>query len=82
MTWQRDGQAVTLRLTHDMQRKVNRRPDSLAYDLKIRAAEPVEFTVRLRLPWWLSGATRLSINGEPVAVNAGPSQYIEIHRVE
>jgi DUF1680 family protein len=81
LTWQRDGQAVTLRLTHDMQRKVDRRPDSLAYDLKIQAAQPVEFTLRLRLPWWVSGDAQLSINGEPVAVDAGPSQYIEIRRV-
>ena len=67
LTWQRDGQTMTLRLTHDAPVESHRRPESWAYDLRVQAAQPVECTIRLRLPWWLSGKAQISLNGEPIS---------------
>jgi DUF1680 family protein len=78
--WNWGGQPVSLRLTHDPQLKVNRRPDSLAYDLRVQAQQPVEFSLRLRLPWWLNGKAEISLNGQALPVESGPSSYVEIRR--
>lgn len=80
LTWARDGQPMTLRLTQDAQLQSRRRPASWAYDLHVQAAQPVECTLRLRLPWWLSGKAQISLNGEPIAVEGAPSSYVEIRR--
>ncbi len=80
LTWQQDGQPVVLRLTQDAQLKSHHRPDSLAFDLKVHADQPVEFSLRLRLPWWLSDRAQITLNGEPLAVAQGPSSYVEIRR--
>jgi hypothetical protein len=34
----------------------------------------------LRLPWWLSGKPEITLNGEPLVVQSGPSSYVEIQR--
>jgi uncharacterized protein len=78
--WQRDGNNVTLRLTQDHQLQSHHRPENLAYDLLVQANQPVEFTMRLRLPWWLSGIPEITLNGEPLGVKSGPSSYVEIQR--
>ena len=80
-TWQQDGKNVTLHLTQDHQLQSHRRPESLAYDLLVQVDQPMEFTLRLRLPWWLSGKPEITLNGEPLAVEGGPSSYVEIQRV-
>jgi DUF1680 family protein len=79
-TWQRDGINVTLRLTQDHQLQSHHRPETLAHDLFVQADQPVEFTVRLRLPWWVSGKAELTLNSEPLVVKSGPSSYVEIQR--
>lgn len=80
LTWQQDGQQVTLRLTEDAQRNAPHRPHSLAYQLHVQASQPVEFSIRLRLPWWVDGAAQLRLNGEVLPVTSGPSNYVEIRR--
>ena len=71
---------MTLRLTQDPQLKLHHRPESLAYDLRVQAAQPIECTLRLRLPWWLSSTAQVSLNGEPLSVASEPSSYVEIRR--
>jgi uncharacterized protein len=80
LAWQQDGQAATLRLAHEPQLESQRRPASLAYRLSVQCAQPMEFSLRLRLPWWLSDRAEISINGEPLAVDQDPSSYVEIRR--
>jgi uncharacterized protein len=80
LAWQQDGQAVSLRLAHDPQLASPRRPASLAYTLSVQCAQAMEFSLRLRLPWWLSDRAQISINGEPLAVDQDPSSYVEIRR--
>jgi len=46
-----------------------------------RAAQPAEATLHLRVPDWLSGPVKLSVNGRPQAVTAAPSSYLSVIRV-
>jgi uncharacterized protein len=48
-------------------RELPRRPQSQQMLLKIQAGHPVDFTLRLRRPWWLKGALQVSVNGQPAA---------------
>jgi uncharacterized protein len=79
-SWQRDNKNVTLRLTQDHQLQSHHRPENLAYDLFVQADQPVEFTLRLRLPWWLSGKADIKLNGTPLLIENGPSSFVEIQR--
>ena len=79
--WQRDGINITLHLSQDRQLQSHHRPENLAYNILVHADQPVEFTVRLRLPWWLSQKAEIVLNGEPLSVNSGPSSYVEIQRI-
>ena len=74
LAWQQDGVPVTVRLTHDAQLKSHHRPDSLAYTVRVQAATPVEFSLRLRIPWWVSDTAQVTVNGEQLAASAEPSQ--------
>lgn len=71
--WQTAGSQVALRLSEDTQEEAIRRPRSQAYRLAIQAEPPVEFTLRLRLPGWLSGPAVLTLNGaaRPLEVREG-----------
>ena len=81
LAWERDGVPVTVRLAHDAQLKAHHRPDSLAYTIHVQAAAPVEFSLRLRIPWWVSDTAQVALNGEQLAAGAEPSRYVEIRRV-
>ncbi len=57
------------------------RPDRFIYRLTVACSRESEFTLKLRLPWWLNGAAEISVNG---AAEAGPfhsSSYYELKRV-
>lgn len=47
----------------------------------VRADRPVETTLHLRVPGWLSGPVALSINGRPQPATATPSGYLAVKRV-
>ena len=77
-TWQRDGRNVRLRLTQDHQLQSHHRPETLAYDLLVQADQPVDLTLRVRLPWWLSGRAEITVNDQPLRVENRPSSFVEI----
>jgi DUF1680 family protein len=57
------------------------RPNRWVIDLAVTCARPVEFTLRLRLPWWLAGQAQIGVNGTPEPVPGGPSSFHSIRRV-
>jgi DUF1680 family protein len=81
LAWQQAGQPVCLRLTADAQLASAHRPNSLAYTLEVQSSQPVEFVLRLRLPWWLSSEVEIHCNGERCAVASEPSGYVELRRI-
>jgi DUF1680 family protein len=57
------------------------RPSAWAIGLQITCEQPQEFTLKLRLPSWLSRTPSLTINGERQELSAEASGYWEVRRV-
>src|SRR5207249_4786635 len=48
------------------------RPDAYIYDIRVRCDEPREFTLKLRIPWWVQGEPQILLNGEQQATPLFP----------
>ena len=59
----------------------NHRPDRWIITLNVNCETPSEFTLKLRLPWWVSGQPTVTINGKDLAVQQGPSAFLSITQV-
>jgi DUF1680 family protein len=55
-------------------------PDRQAFDIRLSSPRSAEFTLSLRLPWWLAGEARVWVNGEALRVESKPSSFIELRR--
>ena len=77
--WEVDGGQVRLLLSNDPQTNQPHRPDSIAYQLTVETQQPREFTLRLRLPWWVSGPAEVTLNGAVQAVEVRDG-YLELRR--
>jgi hypothetical protein len=89
LTWARPGGAVGVSMAFDAELNsisqvlpdnVHHRPQRWVVNLSIRSEQPQEFTLKLRLPFWLAGEAVLTINGQPAPVNAGASSFLAVHR--
>ncbi len=80
LTWMRPEGKVTVTQRMDKQLGSSHRPRSLAIELAITCAQPAEFTVKIRLPWWLAGEPAVTVNGVREAVPAAPSSFFRLHR--
>jgi DUF1680 family protein len=86
---ERDGIAITLQQDSKQNNSTNynaqagdrRRPTSWIIDLRVACEQPVEFTLKLRLPWWLSDKATLTLNGENLPVDKGASEFYSIKRL-
>ncbi|MGO4273987.1 hypothetical protein AB4Z22_29830 [Paenibacillus sp. TAF58] len=56
------------------------RPDRFVYDLTVACEQLSEFTIKVRLPWWLTGDPVILVNGTPYPGSFKPSSYCEISR--
>ncbi len=81
VSWEVGGGAVTVTIAEDPQRGLAHRPESSAYAISVQSAAPGPFTLRLRLPWWLSGAPEITVNDQPQPVEHRPASYVELRRV-
>ena len=80
LTWRRDGGTVKVTLAEDPQLGSAHRPGSWAFDLSVASEQPQTFTLKIRLPWWLSGTVGITINGERQNVESVPSTYVSLTR--
>ena len=55
-------------------------PDGDTSVLSIKCANPQEFALRLRRPYWATSGMTVKVNGAEVAAAANPSSYAEIRR--
>jgi DUF1680 family protein len=55
-------------------------PEQAGTRLTIRAAKPVAFALRIRIPWWSTNSNRARINGKAMAGMAGPGGYLVVER--
>jgi DUF1680 family protein len=55
-------------------------PETSATKLTVRTAKPIEFELRIRIPYWAGKGVALKINGQPQSVTAQPESYLSIRR--
>jgi hypothetical protein len=78
--WVRGGNLVSLRLENDPQTKLNHRPNSLTYQLRVETGQPEEFSLRIRVPRWVSGAPEVRVNGEVQEAQADSTGMLVLRR--
>ena len=81
LDWSHEGHRVGLLLTEDMHPELHDRPRGSTYAVTIACQQPQEFTLKFRLPGWLSTGAEVEINGERQALAGDPSSYAAIRRV-
>jgi len=92
LRWNRDGNPVTIRQQTNHKAgscaSVNRtnldhmhRPMALYTDLTIACSSPTEFELKLRIPWWVQGKAKISVNGEQLDICCETSGFCTIKRV-
>jgi len=79
LEWRWDNVPVKVKQTFDSEASTSR-PQRWVVELSVHCEQPTTFTLKLRLPWWISGPAHALVNGEPTMVSAGPSGYHEIRR--
>jgi uncharacterized protein len=55
-------------------------PDRQAFDISVSCPSATSFELSIRLPWWLAGEAKLSVNGEAMRVESKPSAFVLIER--
>jgi DUF1680 family protein len=57
-----------------------RRPNRWVVSMNVESDKPAEFTLRLRLPWWLAGEAELYINDQKQNIVSKPSTFVSLKR--
>ncbi len=57
-----------------------RRPNRWVVNLSVETDKPSDFTLRLRLPWWLAGEAELYLNDQKQSLVSKPSTYVALKR--
>ncbi len=78
LSWEWKGTPVTVTLSEDPQRSWGRQTGGLAFDLRVTAEQPLEFDLKLRLPWWLSGDAVIEVNGQRQTAPAGSPRLVSL----
>ncbi|RFP19619.1 glycosyl hydrolase [Duganella sp. BJB475] len=75
LNWREQGVTIT---------QANRFPDEDRSTIMVKGAVKGSkaFTMKIRYPEWVAhGALRITVNGKPVAANAGADRYVNLRRV-
>jgi hypothetical protein len=80
LTWKHGDATVRVRQTPNQQLGEARRPHATAFDLSIACDRPQDFTLKIRMPWWLQGEPEVRVNGERQPGSAAPSSYRTLRR--
>lgn len=56
------------------------RPDRFVYEIKVICDRDTEFTLKLRIPWWVKGQPVVKVNGAPFIGSFLASTFAEIHK--
>jgi DUF1680 family protein len=71
--WSRKGQEISV-----VQR--TRFPESNHVEIAVTASVPAEFGVSVRMPGWLAGPVKASINGQQATPDADPRHWMRLRR--
>ena len=78
--WDWRGTPVTVTQKPDTQTGSVHRPDNLTINITVTAAQPVEFALSVRLPWWLQESPIIEVNGARVEVPFKPASFFTLQR--
>ncbi len=81
LTWDQSGVSISVTQTIDPQTEQAGRPQSLAVRLSVACERPVEFTLTLRLPWWLQREPVIMVDGARQSGSFAASSWYTIRRV-
>ena len=81
LTWDQSGVSVSVTQTINPQTEQAGRPQSLAVRLSVTCTRPVEFTLTLRLPWWLHHEPVIMVDGARQSGSFAASSWYTIRRV-
>lgn len=56
-------------------------PEQQSTTLLVTAGAPTQFSLRLRVPGWLTASPTIKLNGKPLEVSAEPGSYLTLTRV-
>jgi len=57
------------------------RPDRFVYTLTINCDHVAEFTLNLRMPWWVKGTPVINVNGKEWKGAVQPSTFVELREI-
>jgi DUF1680 family protein len=80
LEWSWDGAAVRVVLKVVRPLTSPEKPLGLGFTLDVECERPVEFSIKVRMPWWLSGQPAVTIDNQPVDVQGPPSSMIDLRR--
>jgi hypothetical protein len=91
LMWDRGGEGSTVEIRRiDLAGNIQRidgvapahpaPPDRQAFEIHIFCPRSAEFPISIRLPWWLAGEARISVNSETQCVESGPSSFVSLRR--
>jgi len=59
-------------------RQTTQYPDEQGTTLEIESAEPFKLSVKIRYPYWAAKGIQISVNGNPIKVEAEPGSFVEV----
>jgi len=77
----KNGNRVNIALSKDPQMDSHHQPCNQSYKIKISCDLPQEFTMLLRLPWWISATPDIQVNNERHKITESQSAYVPIRKV-
>jgi hypothetical protein len=92
LTWSRDGVEVKVALRDGPPRRAPAGraaldvpdpagpPDAQEFNLTVEPASPVDFTLRVRVPWWVAGEIEVAVDGERIPEAAPASSWLTLRR--
>jgi DUF1680 family protein len=72
--------AVRISLALDPRKSDRHRPRAWHVNLTVKCSKPVTFSLKLRLPEWLAGPARLTLNGKAASLSGRPPCFAVLER--
>ena len=77
----RSSTSSALQRVNDITAIYKHNPRRVAMRLSVESEIPMEFEIRIRIPWWTKGNAVVLVNGETVVSDTKPSSFLVLKRV-
>jgi hypothetical protein len=80
LQWRNNGDQVDVLLEVVKPLTSPQAPRSLAFKVTIDCERPLEFSVKIRIPWWVDSQPTVKLAGQPLEAAGSPSTFITLRR--